>query len=315
MTARRWRHRVGFMLIAWLICPIAGIANQDALARAKDLYLSASYDEALVILERLQTEKAHDTGTEIAQYRVFCLLALNRGDEAQAAIEGIVKADPFYRPSETLTSPRIRTIFQNTRKALLPSVVQHAYAEAKASFEKKDPRAVDQFDRVLALIDDPDSKGVAQLSDLRTVVSGFRDLSKALAAPLPASPIRAAAQSPTVGSPNASADRTTAAPRETSPAAPAQEPAFTPPVVLSQPLPRWAPQSAFDARLGFKGAISVMIDEKGNVTSAALRQSVHPQYDDELLKLARSWKYRPAMLNGVPTSYLKVVEIQLQPVR
>jgi len=57
-----------------------------------------------------------------------------------------------------------------------------------------------------------------------------------------------------------------------------------------------------------------MIDESGNVASAELRQSVHPLYDDELLAAARKWKYKPAMRNGVPMPYVKIVEIRLQPV-
>ena len=57
------------------------------------------------------------------------------------------------------------------------------------------------------------------------------------------------------------------------------------------------------------------IDERGNVVAATLRQSVHPVYDAELLNLARKWKYKPAMMYGVPRMYVKVVEIQLQPPR
>jgi hypothetical protein len=34
-----------------------------------------------------------------------------------------------------------------------------------------------------------------------------------------------------------------------------------------------------------------------------------------LLAIARTWKYRPATINGAPVAYLKIVEIQLQPVR
>lgn len=312
MTARRWRHRIAFALVAWLTTQTAGAAVQDALAHAKELYLSAAYDEALAVLDRLRTESPHDTVSEVAQYHLFCLLALNRSEEAQKAIEGIVTIDPFYQPSETQTSPRIRTVFQNTRKALLPSIVQRSYAEARASFEKKDPKAGVQFDQVLALIDDPDMKG-GQLSDLRTVVSGFRDLSQAMAlaaVPAPA-PIPAARFAPSAALEGASA---AAAPIEPPAGARPRQAGFVPPVAVSQPLPQWVPALS-EARLGFKGSIEVMIDEKGNVTSVELRQSVHPLYDDGLLAAARTWKYKPATRNGVPTPYLKVVDIQLQPVR
>jgi TonB family protein len=315
------RHRVGFVFIACLIGLTSNLSAQDALARAKDLYLAAAYDEALVVLDRLRTEAPRETTTEIAQYRVFCLLALDRGDEARKAIEDIVNADPFYRPSETQTSPRIRNVFQDTRKALLPALVQRGYAEAKVSFENKDPKAVAQFDRVLALMDDPDLKGIAQLSDLRTVVSGFRDLSKAMASAPPPPPLTvrpSAAPVATVSSQAGAAETAVAAP-DPLPAPPAggkEVPStFSLPIVISQRLPRWAPPKSVDARLGFKGSIEVMIDENGNVSSATLQESVHPLYDEELLAMARNWKYKPAMRNGVPTPYVKVVEIKLQPVR
>lgn len=313
VTVRRMHHRFIIPCVAWLVLFAADVQAQDALARAKDLYLSAAYDEALVLLDQLKSQPP-PAGTEAEQYRVFCLLALERSEDARKAIEDIVAADPTYRPSDTQTSPRIRSVFQDTRKALLPGLVQRRYADAKAAFERKDPNALSAFEQLLTLLDDPDVKAIAQLSDLRTVVSGFRDLSKAIAnVPPPlARPIEPV---PTVQRANVT----------TLPAAAAVEPVagpipdgalgFMPPVVISQPLPRWAPPGNVDRRTGFKGLIEVAIDENGNVTSATVQQSVHPLYDEKLLAMARTWKYKPALRNGVPTPSLKVVEIQLQPAR
>ena len=148
-------------------------------------------------------------------------------------------------------------------------------------------------------------KGVAQLADLRTVVSGFRDLSQARGTP-PAAAVAPATPGPQMATVPARAD----APE------PGGAPAgFIPPVVISQRLPVWTPPASVDSRLGFKGSIRVEIDEKGRVEKATLEQSVHPLYDDRLLAIARTWKYKPATRNGVPTSSSKVVEIQLQPGR
>ncbi len=88
-----------------------------------------------------------------------------------------------------------------------------------------------------------------------------------------------------------------------------------PPVTVSQPLPRWTPINPADSRLEFKGAIEVTIDERGAVSAVEIRESVHPTYDMQLMQMARNWKYKPATRNGVPISYLKVVEVQLTPVR
>ncbi len=307
-------HRLLITCVAWLVLFAATVQAQDALARAKDLYLSAAYDEALVLLEQLKSQPP-PAGPEAEQYRVFCLLALERSEDARTAIGEIVAADPTYRPSETQTSPRIRAIFQETRKALLPGLVQRRYADAKAAFERKDPNALVEFEQLLTLLDDPDIKTIAQLADLRTVVSGFRDLSKAMASvppPVAARPIEAVRpvqREDVRTSPAAAAVDPVAAPL------PDGALGFTPPVVISQPLPRWAPPSTVDRRAGFKGTIEVAIDENGTVTSATVQQSVHPLYDEKLLAMARTWKYKPALRNGVPTSSLKVVEIQLQPAR
>jgi TonB family protein len=317
VTAGRMRHPVVVGLVVWSILLASNVWAQDALARARDLYLSAAYDEALVLLEQLKSEPP-PAATEVEQYRMLCLLALERGDEARKAIENIVTADPSYRPSETQTSPRIRSVFQETRKALLPGLVQRKYAEAKTSFEKNDPKALAQFEQVLTILDDPDLKSTPQLSDLRTVVSGFRDLSKAMAgAPAPAPPKPVAvtatgAQRPDIeaGQAVSVVDSPSSSDRAVNFSA-----GFTAPVVISQPLPPWVPPNTIDRRSVFKGLIEVTIDENGSVTSATVQQSVHPLYDEKLLAMARTWKYKPATRNGIPTSSLKVVEIRLQPSR
>lgn len=320
MTGRRTRFPgvVGWAAACLLLLASTAQA-QDALARAKDLYLSAAYDEALVVLEQLRSQPTSAASTEVAQYRVFCLLALQRSEEARKAIEDIVTADPFYHPSETQTSPRIRLVFDETRRALLPGLVQKTYSDAKALFEKKDPKAFGQFELVLKLLDDPELKGMSQLADLRTVVNGFLDLSKAIASvPPPPAPVPAELPPPTAqpAATEGGGSSQTAAVIDVPPDRAAESTfGFTPPVVISQPIPRWTPPSTVNRGSGFKGLIEVTIDQNGNVTSAVLRQSIHPLYDEKLLAMARTWKYKPAMRNGVPTSSIKVVSIQLQPAR
>ena len=314
MTARRMRHPVILGLIVWSLLLASQVWAQDGLTRAKDLYLAAAYDEALVLLEQLKSQPP-PAATEVQQYRVFCLLALERGDEARQAIEDIVTTDPFYRPSEVQTSPRIRSVFQETRKALLPGLVQKKYAEAKTSFEKKDPKALAQFELVLTLLDDPDLKSTPQISDLRTVVSGFRDLSKAIASAPPSAPPKPVAPAIAAQSTDIEAGRATAVVDSPSDRGVNFSAGFTPPIVIAQPLPPWVPPNTIDRRTAFKGLIEVTIAENGSVTSATLQQSVHPLYDEKLLAMARTWKYKPATRNGVPIASSKVVEIRLQPSR
>jgi TonB family protein len=85
---------------------------------------------------------------------------------------------------------------------------------------------------------------------------------------------------------------------------------FRPAVVLSQPMPRWQLSPSIRGR-EYKGTLEIMIDERGDVVSATLRDSIYPVFDEELLRLARTWKFKPATLNGVPTKFVKLMQIQL----
>jgi ketosteroid isomerase-like protein len=187
-------------LVAALVVQAAGAAGQDGLVRAKELYSLAAYEDALAMLDGLQERTAATSVMEVAQYRAFCLVALQRLDEAKKVMEGMVSADPFYRISGEQTSPRVRSLFQDVRRSVLPAVVQRFYAEAKDSLGRRDPGASAQFDRVLALIDDPDMRGLSA-GDFRTIVVGFRDLSRAVTASITASAPAAPVAPPVVPRP------------------------------------------------------------------------------------------------------------------
>jgi hypothetical protein len=165
----------------------------DARWRARRTYLSAAYEDALMVLGNVKADVSASEAIEAAEYRVFCLLALNRRAEADAAIQGMVEADPLYQPSEAQASPRIRAVFRDVRRSVLPSIAQRAYADAKGAFDRKDTQAAAKFTRLIALLDDPELAGQATFADLRTL-AGFRDLSAAMAPPpaLPASGLSAA---------------------------------------------------------------------------------------------------------------------------
>src|SRR4051794_22321934 len=166
---------------------------RDPLGAARDLYASARYDEALAVLNDLRpadTPGASSDLKSIEQYRSLCLLALGRGSEAETAIAAVVTADPAYLPGDAEASPRVRAAFSDVRKRLLPDIAARRYADAKATFDRKDfTRATMQFTQVLTLIDDPDMGG--RLADMRTLAAGFLDLAVA-ATPRPEPPKPAA---------------------------------------------------------------------------------------------------------------------------
>jgi protein TonB len=273
--------------------------SDAALERAKDLYLSAAYEDALTALGSVKTDVPVSEAFEAAEYRVFCLLALDRRAEADATIQRMVEADPWYQPSEAQTSPRIRAVFRDVRRNTLPSVVQLMYADAKSAFDRKDAQAAAKFTRLVALLDDPDLAGQTTFTDLRTLATGFRDLSSAMA---PSPPLPAAGLAPTSGPqavvaplPDADADIR-----------------VIPAEALSQPVPPWQPVSRAE-RGPFTGTLQLQIDERGAVVDATLVTRIHPAYDNQLLKMARTWKFKPATRNGQPIPYVKVLTITLQP--
>ncbi len=306
MTIRRLPKGAPLVLALWLIAGALSVSPayaQDVLARAKTFYASADYEEALQLLETL---KGKTSSTEVAAYQVFCLVALGRSDEAKQAIEAIVRTDPLFRPSEAQVSPRIRTFFEDVRRPLLPEIVRHSYAKAKDAYDRKDMvPATAEFDRVIALLDEVggSEQGVA---DLRTLASGFRDLSKAASAPPPPPPAPIVVEPPPAP----------AAPVRPPPPA---EPSIygmdhvdvKRPVAVSKTMPNWRPENPTEERMNFTGAVELVISEEGKVLAVALIESVHPRYDAALLDAAKGWTFRPATKNGVAVKFRYAVAVKL----
>jgi tetratricopeptide (TPR) repeat protein len=289
-------------------------AAQDSLAAARELYVSAAYEDALDMLSRLQTaDVGRDEGRRVDEYRAFCFLALGKKADAERTIEALVSADPSFRPSDDDASPRMRAAFSEVRRRLLPALVQRQYAQAKAAFDAKSyERARDEFSQTLELLSDSDLGAAAAtppLSDLRVLVTGFLDLSRQAAAPPP----RPAAPAPVEVPP-----ARPAAPAPTSPAPPARDPSLVytidtpkivPPVVVRESLPRFVGRLPAPAQ----GALEVVIDEAGTVTSAAMRRPVNPNYDKLVVAAAQTWRYTPAMLDGLPVKYRKMITVSIVP--
>jgi tetratricopeptide (TPR) repeat protein len=284
------------------------IASDDTLEHAKSLYASAAYDEALVVLDKLEEASPPEDPTSIAQYRVFCLLALERRDEARKGIDRMLRDRPLYVPSETEASPRILSVFREVRRQTLPKIALERYGFAKAAFDRKDSSAAQQFDDLVTLLNDPDLKDAPALSDLKEVASAFRDLAKSLTAA--ATPTSAPAQ----------AREATPAPPPAAPQVEAQDIIYTaadtdvtPPVARSQPMPPWRPSSRQEAMQEYRGALRLLIDQSGAVLSVSMPAGTRPAYDSQLMKAARGWTFVPAQKQGRPVRYLKVVQIQLKP--
>ena len=278
------------------------VSGRDVVGPARDLYASARYDEALAVLNDLRPADAANAVSDrksIEQYRSLCLLALGRGTEAESAIAAVVTADPSYQPGEVEASPRVRAAFSDVRRRLLPEIANSRYGEAKALFDRKEyPVAAEHFRQVTALLDDPDMGG--KLPDLRTLVSGFLDLSVASSAPPPESPrpqVVAPPPPPPVPQPDPNRTYTM------------QDPNVTPPVVIRQEMPRLTPAMKLQAKE--RGIVEIVIDEQGRVTFVSVRDSVHPMFDSQLLTMGREWRYKPATFAGQPVRYRKMIQINV----
>ena len=282
------------MFTAVLVVTLFGI-GQDSLAAARDLYASAAYEDALAVLNRLpNTNRSADELRAVEQYRALCLLALGRTAEAERAIEAVVAGDPAFRPASDL-SPRVRSAFSEVRKRMLPGIIQQKYADAKAAYDRKEfAVAAAGFTKMLEMMTDPDAEAAANrppLSDLRTLAAGFRDLAETASAPLPAR----AEPSP---SPQGQQTRIYSA----------ADVGIFPPVPLRQDLPPY-PGTLLVPK---QGVIEVIVDENGTVESAMIRVSVNAQYDALALAAAKTWRYKPASLNGTPVRYRKALQITVK---
>jgi TonB family protein len=303
-----------------LVCLTFGQMNaraqaESSLDRARALYDSASFDEALVILDRVSGAQPESNVEEVQRYRALCLLALNRTSDAQRAIEIVFSRDPLFRLSDGDAPPRMRSAFNDVRRRLMPKVVDQLYASAKLTFDRKEYElAATQFNDLLTFLDDGDTRELPSLKEFKTLATGFRDLSQVALAtapkPAPAPAPEAVAQVAPAGQPPAAFNVPAASP--IAGAGQAAAGTLEPPVVIKQQMPLWLGMRDFLPR-GNRGTLRVIIDEHGNVEEARVIESLHMVYDALLLSATRTWKYEPAKQDGKPVRYVKMIEVVLKP--
>ncbi len=305
--------RLALALSLLVVGAHSAFGQEMTLASARQLYGSAAYDEALSVLDRLRTSAPPASADALAvdQYRAFCLMALGRQTDAVRAIEAVVLADPFYVPNESDVAPRVVSAFRDARRRLLPAVAQQRYIEAKTAYDRKDyGAALSGFDAALRMAEAPDLAEAATqppLSDVRMLAAGFRDLARAAAAPPPPPPPppqpkpepKAAAAPPPSAPPKAF--YTT------------DDQGVVAPVTISQRLPRWPSNlpASFLPR-GKQAIVEVVINERGSVDAAVIRQATVSVYDELLLNEAKTWRYKPATKDNVPVKFMKMVQVTLQ---
>ena len=93
MSATRINAHTVIALACWLAASTS-VRGQETLTRAKDLYAAAAYEEALAVFDKLHESAPVEETYEVAGYRIFCLLALDRTDEARREMQVLVRANP-----------------------------------------------------------------------------------------------------------------------------------------------------------------------------------------------------------------------------
>jgi TonB family protein len=89
----------------------------------------------------------------------------------------------------------------------------------------------------------------------------------------------------------------------------------TAPIVIDQTLPAWIPPLALSVLLKdrtFHGVLNLVVDEEGAVASAEIAQRSFLWYDEQLLKAARQWRYRPAIKGSHAVKYRRVIDYTLR---
>jgi hypothetical protein len=276
--------------------PVTTYAADTSLAAARDLYVSASYDDALAMLGTLSNgSRSIEERQSIDLYRTLCLFALGKSADADRVIEAMLLRDPLYRARDEELSPRVENAFQSARRRVLPSVIQQKYGEAKAAFDKQDwATASSGFSEVLKAIGDPDiagSAGAPPLSDIKTLASGFRDLAVKSVPPPPApKPVEAKPVVRPVKAFYTSDDRD-----------------VLPPVAVVQRVPKYPA----NVTRPLQGVVQFVIDENGAVQTPTMPVSIDMSYDGMVISAAKKWQYTPAMLDGKPVKYMKRLTISV----
>ena len=329
---------VGIVLVA----AATGLGAQDQLRAAKDLYASAAYEDALTTLSRMDGGvTAPEIARQVDQYRAFCLYALGRTLEAESVAESMIRKEPLARLDSGDASPRLEQMFADVRRRLLPSLVRERFKTARSLLDQKRFDAAEPpLTEARLMIVEAEKLGVKDdgLGDLSVLVDGFLQLIRFEFEQRTSSQLAAAVASigaavPTIVPPPIVPPRT--APAASLPVATAPAPASAaPPASQSQPLPTVStprvysgddegvsPPVALDQRmpamtldirqviraLHTSGVVEVLIDETGRVVDATIRQSLNSTFDSLVLRSARSWKYKPAMKDGVPVRFVKTI--------
>ena len=300
----------------------AARAEQNPLERAKDLYASAAYEDALSVLARVNDSSVNASAAALRQadeYRAFCLYALGRKDEAESVAESLIRREPLAQLDAADASPRLEAMFVSVQKRVLPGLIRDQYRNLRSLIDQKQFAAAEPgLAETRRLLNEAQRLGVMDdgLADLSVLIDGFLTLSHARKEVRTPAPAETAA-------PAAAVETRAPAPAEPAPVASTLRPAprvygvedasVIPPTAIYQREPSVPTELLTILRSVQKPTImSLTIDETGSVRKAEVRVSVNKRYDALLTHAASLWKYRPAMKDSAPVAYEKLVVVEVK---
>jgi tetratricopeptide (TPR) repeat protein len=154
----------------WWAGPAAAGQHGDVMARGKQLYAAAAYEEALAIFARRDD-------AEGLRYRALSLLALDRLEEARQAAEALVSAEPGVVVAANNDPPRYVTTVNDAKRKVLPQILRVMVSEGNKQFQAKHhEEALQQFEQIAALLSEPAINDAEALKDLQVLSAGFLEL-------------------------------------------------------------------------------------------------------------------------------------------
>ena len=308
MGMSRWVNRslagAGVLLVT-----MGSLRADDPLREARLLYGTAAYDEALVALLHVDDVAVID---QVDEYRVLCLLALNRDVEAEHAMERLVARHPLPVDGLNDQAPKFTSVYRAVRARIVPELANKSYRSAIASFEAKDySTAEQQFGEALELLRSVEAPAAPR--DWEVLAAEFRVLAELRRAPVepphvlestpvPAAVISSPAAEPMLAAPFAPVprmyDKT--------------DLDVTPPVEINRTMPQWNPPWPQVASRTYIGQLQLVIGKDGRITSAEILQPSFGVYDALLMRAVKQWQYGPALKRGIPVEYRQTFEYTLR---
>src|SRR4029077_17534042 len=84
------------------------------------------------------------------------------------------------------------------------------------------------------------------------------------------------------------------------------------PTAVFQPQPNIpAGLLSLGRQLRHNGKIELLINEQGAVDDVTVKKPVNPAYDKLIVAAARTWRYKPALKDGVPIKFVSTVVINV----